>query len=48
MVQETERMITSLRETELTHRQSSLKMSVYTFPFANLSLAAAKPGLIFS
>lgn len=48
MVQETERMITSLRDTEFTHRQSCPYTAVYAFPFANFSLAAAKPGLIFS
>ena len=48
MVQETERMITSRRDAEFTHRQISLDGAVYAFPFANLSFAAAKPGLIFS
>ena len=48
MVQETERMIASRREAEVTHRQNSLGSVVYDFPFANLSFAAAKPGLIFS
>jgi hypothetical protein len=48
MVHETERIITSLRDTEFTRSQSSLTKSVYAIPFANLSLAAAKPGLIFS
>ena len=48
MVQETERMIASRLEAEFTHRQNSLGRVVYDFPFAKLSFAAAKPGLILS